>query len=168
MLQLRPSGRGRSVAPMHMRGGGDDEVRAIIEKTRSDAAKNVPFSEEELNRAVRSLKLLLASELDAETAIDWAAYRSLLAKTAHLSHKNWDTTSESAHALAGIVKGPGDAVFKRLFERVLGDGNWDAAAAAASTRPTASKPWAVLVTVSMPNQSIFSILITPGMMTRRW
>jgi hypothetical protein len=32
-----------TVLGMRMSGGGDDEVRAIIEKSKSDAANNVPF-----------------------------------------------------------------------------------------------------------------------------
>ena len=102
------------------------------------------ISDEELERAIRSLKILLANDPDADKAIDWDAYRKLLAESAHKSHKDWDQTSESARRLADIIKGPGDAVFRKLFERVLVDGNWQGAELAAAKR--AGKPWAVLVT----------------------
>lgn len=102
------------------------------------------ISDEELERAVRSLKILLADDPDADKAIDWAAYRELLATSAHKSHKDWDETSKNAERLSDIVKGPGYAVFQRLFERVLVDGNWYGAEAEAAKR--AGKPWAVLVT----------------------
>jgi len=145
-IQHRQHKRTRHALSLNMRGGGDDELRALIEKTKSDAAQNVPFSEEEIDRAERSLKLLLADNSEAETAIDWAAYRKLLSTSAHLSHKDWTRTASAAEELAGIVKGPSDKVFRVLFERVLVDGNWETAAAAAAARSENSKPWAVLVT----------------------
>ena len=49
-------------------------------------------------------------------------------------------------ALAQILGGPDSASFCTLFDRVLRDGNWGAAAAAAAVRPALQQPWVVLVT----------------------
>ena len=37
-------------------------------------------------------------------------------------------------------------IFSKIFERVLRDGGWDGAVAAATSRSPSSKPWVVLVT----------------------
>jgi hypothetical protein len=66
--------------------------------------------------------------------------------------KDWTTTQESATTLASCLDGPEDAVFSKLFERVLQGGGWDSAAAAAAARSDddddddAQRPWVVLVT----------------------
>jgi len=82
----------------------------------------------------------------APTGVDWAALRAHYAGTAHRSHKDWPTTEQAAATLAEILGGPDDAAFRRIFERVLGDGNFDGAASAAAARPASWKPWIVLVT----------------------
>jgi len=47
--------------------------------------------------------------------------------------------------LAAVLPRLSDPAFRSLFERVLVDGGWDGAAAAAAARPADAKPWAVLV-----------------------
>lgn len=81
-----------------------------------------------------------------ECSKDWKAVRELLSNSAHKKHTEWGTTEQAGEKLAGLLSGPGDAEFRRIFSRVLKDGNWDQAAKAGSVRPGTSKPWAVLVT----------------------
>jgi len=102
---------------------------------------STPFSTTEIQASVASLKAV-----SGEAAVDFPGLEKLLADAAHLPHKEWDTTEQSAAALAAILGTPDDATFKRMFKRVLGDGNWDAASEAATARSEESKPWAVLVT----------------------
>lgn len=78
--------------------------------------------------------------------VDWASLRRVLAASAHRSHKDWATTIAAASDLAGVLPGPDDPAFRRIFERVLVGGGWDAAVAAAEARDADHRPWVVLVT----------------------
>ena len=100
-----------------------------------------PFSEVELGRAINSLK-----SVSGEAPVEWPKLQTLLAEVAHLPHKEWVRTEASAASLSAILSGPDDEGFRRMFQRVLADGNWDAAVANAAKRPPSSKPWVVLVT----------------------
>lgn len=100
-----------------------------------------PMTPAERERALASLR----SVQDA-APLDWARLDDLLAERAHLPHKEWASTEASATVLSSIVGGPDDLTFRRLFQRVLEDGNWNGAASAAAKLPASSKPWAVLVT----------------------
>ena len=100
-----------------------------------------PFSTAEINRAVASLK-----SVSGGAALDWAKLEALLGGMAHQSHKDWARTEAAADELSAIIAGPDDQVFRDMFDRVLKDGNFDAAAHAAAGRSASSKPWAVLVT----------------------
>lgn len=104
-------------------------------------ATPTPFTPTEIESAVTSLK-----SVSGGAPVDWSKLQVLLADCAHLPHKEWARTESSAASLATIIAGPDDPAFRLMFQRVLADGNWDAAVAAASARQTASKPWAVLVT----------------------
>ena len=115
------------------------DLRSKIDTMKSAASKREPFSDGELDAAVASLKSL-APEAD----LDWSALRSLYADRAHINHKEWAETCVSAERMADILGGPDDAAFRKIFSRVLEDGNWDATAA--SPRPADAKPWLVLVT----------------------
>ena len=110
------------------------------EDMKAAAAARQPFTDTELDTAVDSLRCLAPED----AKIDWDALRTLYAHRAHLNHKDWDETCISAERLASIIGGPDDAAFRQIFRRVLEDGNWDAAAAAATSNP--AKPWIVLVT----------------------
>lgn len=90
--------------------------------------------------------MLSLQQLAPLATTDWAALRDLYAKAAHQTHKEWDSTAVAAQELAGILKGPEDPTFDRMFARVLEDGNFAGAASAASARAEADKPWVVLVT----------------------
>lgn len=119
------------------------DAMSVATAMKSAAAKNTPFTDEELNAAVTSLKCLVPEH---EAEIDWVALRALYAERAHLTHKDWATTADSAKTLESIIGTPDAPVFKELFTRVLEDGGWDAAAATASKRTSESEPWVVLVT----------------------
>jgi hypothetical protein len=106
------------------------------------ATRGEKFTAEELDNIVLSLSELAPPD----NSIDWAGVRSLLADSAHLSHKDWARTQANAHKLSELIRGPEDPAFRSIFSRVLEDGNWDAAAAAAAARPPDFQPWVVLVT----------------------
>lgn len=120
------------------------DVRGLASEMKAAATDHCPFSCHELDRAVQSLQGVAAAA--AVTSVDWVAYRELLAKFAHESHKQWDFTATASDALAQILGTPDSTSFCSLFERVLRDGNWAAALAAAAGRPAGQKPWVVLVT----------------------
>jgi hypothetical protein len=133
-------------APVRMTGAAGD--LASVERAaraKADQSAQVLFSEEELTRAVLSLRQLCPADADAgQSPVDWIAYRALVAQAAHRPHKQWADTRAAAAQLATIVGTPDDARFKAIFERVLVDGGWGAAERAAAGR--ADRPWAVLVT----------------------
>ena len=106
---------------------------------KAAAAASTPFDDAELDTAVASLKAFLSA--DEQSSIDWAALRDLYARRAHLSHKDWSETEQSANSLAKILGGPDHACFRKIFARVLDDGNFDGAANASN-----EQPWIVLVT----------------------
>jgi len=117
------------------------------------ASEQTPFDDEEVTTALTSLRMLLGgTEAADSTTIDWSKLSDLIASRAHMTHKDWTTTQESATTLASCLGGPEDAVFSKLFERVLQGGGWDSAAAAAAARSDddddddAQRPWVVLVT----------------------
>ena len=76
----------------------------------------------------------------------------LFTKVAHLSHKDWERTGQSASTLREILLPENDSEdgltneFKSMFERVIKEGNWDNAIQHAQRSDTNNKPWAVLVT----------------------
>lgn len=117
---------------------------SFFSSMKTAASQNIPFTTEELDSAIKSLRNVALE--DCQT--DWAALRELLATSAHLSHKDWTRTETAASALADIIAGPDDSNFRSVFKRVLEDGNWDAAVTAAtSTKANEdTKPWVVLVT----------------------
>jgi len=119
-----------------------EAVRALTDEMKSASSRQVPFSEAELDTAIASLQELAGPD----SALDWTALRKLMSEVAHVSHKDWPKTEAAAEDLRAIIKGPGDAEFERMMERVLVDGNWPAAAAAAQDRGDSSLPWVVLVT----------------------
>jgi hypothetical protein len=108
-------------------------------KVVADAKEERPFSEAELDAAVDSLRAL------NPTGVDWVKLRSLYARVAHLSHKDWHRTDAAATELRALLGGgPDDAAFRALFSRVLRDGMWDEAAARADQMHD-TKPWVVLI-----------------------
>mmetsp|Transcript_172878 Transcript_172878/g.554292 ORF Transcript_172878/g.554292 Transcript_172878/m.554292 type:complete len:396 (-) Transcript_172878:189-1376(-) len=132
-----------------MTSDGTPDLMEAAAKAKAHAAASVPFAASELDKAEASLRQLCHEVEEGASAIDWSAYRQLLKASAYLPHKDWARTADAATALAKIVGGPDDAAFRSIFERVLKDGGWNeavAAAAASSAADASYKPWAVLVT----------------------
>ncbi|KNC85228.1 hypothetical protein SARC_02602, partial [Sphaeroforma arctica JP610] len=119
-------------------------LTALILETRSNASKNIPYSSSELQRAIDSFSSVLSSSESEK--LDWSALRALIAKSAHITHKEWDKTEAAGEELAALLPDVKDSCFQQLFQRVLEGGHWDSAAAAAAGRPASQKPWVVLVT----------------------
>ena len=120
-------------------------AEATAEAESSKRPKTVaaaPFTEDELDSALTSLKRVAS---DDGSSIDWSAVRSLLASAAHQPHSDWARIEEYADVLGGLIGGADTAAFRAIFYRVLRDGGWDSAAAAAATRPKTIAPWAVLI-----------------------
>jgi hypothetical protein len=119
--------------------GEDDGIDAYAAAITAAAARQVPFTAGEVGSAVKSAFNLVGDRPWCEEYGHWVA------ECAHLPHKEWGRTQASAAALSRLV-GPSTDDFRSLFEVVLADGGWDAAAAAAAGRGTDDRPWAVLVT----------------------
>lgn len=111
-----------------------------------------PLSDEEISDICNSIKNLTPKD----APINFEDVGGLLKEVAHLSHKNWATTSSNGDVLSerlAINSCDGETLSsptshgRQFFERVLREGNWEKAvehAKSASRGPT--KPWAVLVT----------------------
>lgn len=132
----------------------------------ADRAKGgTPMTEEEILEISNGLKNLapIVDDNGKDKEIDFTGLQSLLAKVAHLSHKDWAVTSENSDALCGCLSVeaclsdkrkrdesnyPLTASARQLLERVVNEGNWDGAVenAARSDRSEDEKSWAVLVT----------------------
>jgi hypothetical protein len=69
-----------------------------------------------------------------------------LKASAHEGYKDWSKTEESAAQLGTAFLKPGSTEFRRVFQRVLQDGQWEQAETAAGSRAASAKPWIVLVT----------------------
>mmetsp|Transcript_25910 Transcript_25910/g.31940 ORF Transcript_25910/g.31940 Transcript_25910/m.31940 type:complete len:535 (-) Transcript_25910:160-1764(-) len=73
----------------------------------------------------------------------------LLSNAAHLSHKDWTKTGNSAQLLRDFLLKDNPTLtpeFKQMFQRVIKEGNWENALQHASSSESGSKPWVVLVT----------------------
>ncbi|GAB0490645.1 hypothetical protein MMPV_001882 [Pyropia vietnamensis] len=130
------------------------------------AMERVPFSDAELDEVLASLRdaagvadLDDGDVADNEAGVDWAGLRAVLASAAHRPHKEWaETAAAAAKARACLLRGRplGDScsdACRRMWTRVLGEGNWAGAVAAATAATAAApadgvdtRPWAVLVT----------------------
>ena len=117
-------------------------LRAAVANTNAKVASLTPLDDSELDRMLGSLR-----ELAGQTAgsIDWVALRELYRKSAHKNYKDWATTAADATELKGILGTPDDAAFQTIFQRVLGDGNFEGATRFATSRAAGSKPFIVLV-----------------------
>ena len=118
-----------------------DELAQIMKER---ASKEEAFTKEELDGILLSFQSLLSSK--TSTIIDMEKLKSLLQKSAHLSHKQWDRTGEAASKLQDILLPEKEFHndFESIMERVLKDGNWYGAYDA--SKQSKDKPWAVLVT----------------------
>lgn len=117
-------------------------------KDMNGRAKDVsPLTEDELDMIVQSMKNIAPEKNE----LHWNEIRQLLADVAHLSHKDWDRTGDSAAALRKLLLGQHDGGllmpdFQKMFRRIMEEGNWYGAASHASSYSEEQKPWVVLVT----------------------
>eukprot|EP00546_Thalassionema_frauenfeldii_P010664 CAMPEP_0178921866 /NCGR_PEP_ID=MMETSP0786-20121207/15807_1 /TAXON_ID=186022 /ORGANISM="Thalassionema frauenfeldii, Strain CCMP 1798" /LENGTH=408 /DNA_ID=CAMNT_0020596109 /DNA_START=174 /DNA_END=1400 /DNA_ORIENTATION=+ len=118
------------------------EMVARTEAMEARAKEGQPFTETELDDVIKSLQ-----NVTPETSkIDWGALGKLLLDFAHYSHKDWNRTGGNSEKLARKLIPDGmSAEARQMFERIVNEGNWDAAINHASTMKN-SVPWAVLVT----------------------
>eukprot|EP00928_Gymnodinium_smaydae_P083200 TRINITY_DN66455_c0_g1_i1.p1 TRINITY_DN66455_c0_g1~~TRINITY_DN66455_c0_g1_i1.p1 ORF type:complete len:442 (-),score=63.48 TRINITY_DN66455_c0_g1_i1:98-1423(-) len=109
----------------------------------SRAKEGTQFSEEELEDTINSLKNLAPENMRME----WDGLQKLLLEIAHLSHKDWTRTGENSLRLAAFLLGDGmSSSAKQIFDRILHEGNWEAAGRHSSSTEASSPAWAVLVT----------------------
>jgi hypothetical protein len=106
------------------------------------ASQNAEWSEEELSKVISAIAS--SAPADSNVGVDVNALRAVVAKFAHLGHKQWRMTEAASAELAQVIDGPDAEGFRAIFDRVLTDGQWDAAYNAVSCRD--GKPWVVLVT----------------------
>ena len=123
------------------------------------ATSNTPFTTDEVQGIVNSVQNICPQTYN----ISFEALEELLQEVAHLSHKDWTVTDANAQKLGQVLFAKNDdnhqsstsAGFsqderaRQLLERILTEGNWDAAAHHATTRSSdkaSTTPWAVLVT----------------------
>lgn len=117
------------------------------------AKEGTPFTDEEVEDICFSIQNLLPKD----APIDFGELQKLLKAVAHLSHKNWDVTSNNSEKLSSVLSVSStqkseDGEFlaphsKQLLERILNEGNWMGALDHAPPQDSSSKhPWAVLVT----------------------
>lgn len=132
------------------------DIEKLAEEMTLRAKESKPFSDEEMDEIMVSFLNVLVqdddnqdSEEDASsvTSFDLDQLRKLIQTVGHLPHKEWDQTGESARKLREILLQDSQTLteeFKRMFQRVITEGNWNAAAEHAKF--IKGKPWAVLVT----------------------
>jgi len=125
---------------------GSDALVELATAMNSRAKSGGALTSSEIDDCVHSLQ----NVAPPSSSIDWDALRTLLAKAAHLPHKEWQTTMQSATSLREILLGDAEGLtdeFKQCFHRLLEEGNWDGAACHADEhKKKKNKPWAVLVT----------------------
>ena len=148
LANVRAVGMSLGEGPMSLDDGAppvksssSDALRAEIAAKKQAAGDALELSQAELDLALSSLQQAGSATHDD---VDWPALRALLARSAHLPHKDWARTEAAAAELEGLLSDPADATFRDLFHRVLTDGNWPVAEQAATSRT--AKPWVVLVT----------------------
>ena len=135
------------------------DIEKLAEEMTMRAKESKPFSEKEMDEIMVSFLNVLVQddpnnqELNDEDESSVASFdlehlRKLIQTVGHLPHKEWDQTGESARKLREILLQDSQTLtdeFKRMFQRVITEGNWDAAAQHAKSIKK-GKPWAVLVT----------------------
>lgn len=126
------------------RSSGSIEDRAAGMTQR--AQQLAPLTNEEICDLIHSVQNIAP----VDHFIDYDELDAILRSIAHLSHKDWSVTGDNAEKLRSVLfpssvdLSPASPQ-RQLLERILTDGNWDAAAQyAASSRN--GLPWAVLVT----------------------
>ena len=120
-------------------------IEKLSQEMNQRAKDATPFSKDEIDEIVKSFE----NVMPANSGISLDALKELVGAVAHLSHKDWSKTEQSATTLndillKGDLSGELSPEFKQIFKRVIEEGNWNGASNFAETR--SSKPWAILVT----------------------
>ena len=120
-------------------------IEKLSQEMNQRAKDATPFSKDEIDEIVKSFE----NVMPANSGISLDALKELVEAVAHLSHKDWSKTEQSATTLndillKGDLSGELSPEFKQIFKRVIEEGNWNGASDFAETR--SSKPWAILVT----------------------
>ena len=122
-----------------------------IENYKKLASSKTPFSDVEVQNVLKSLKNVTPPPSRAGS-FNEDEMKSFLEERAHLNHKEWEVTDESAQKLKAALLPDGTVEtndsFKTAFRRVLEEGNWFGAASFANIQASSDnyKPWIVLVT----------------------
>jgi len=140
-----------------------DRINELANEMNQLAKEENPFTAHELDEIMASLVDILPpsppnddeSSSSSTLRPNLPAIRSLLQEVGHLPYTDWDKTADSASRLRELLlggeseKGLTDE-FRYMFDRVLTEGNWEAAAASTATATAEpdddERPWAVLVT----------------------
>jgi len=136
------------------------ELENMALEMKERALSYTPFSEEEIELLISSLKHVIPLEVSGD--LDFDKLANLVLEVAHLSHKDWEKTIEYSqrledlllpHSIATEGSKIDDAekshLFRSIFERVLRDGKWEDARQASRLRNEEKKderPWVVVVT----------------------
>jgi len=135
-----------------------DRINELADEMNQLAKEEKPFTTHELDEIMASLSDILppSPPNDDESSTvrpNLPAIRSLLQEVGHLPYTEWEKTANSASRLRALLLGEGKGgltdEFRFMFDRVLTEGNWDAAATATGTSDASAndeRPWAVLVT----------------------
>lgn len=120
-------------------------IEKLSQEMNQRAKDATPFSKDEIDEIIKSFE----NVMPANSGISLDALKELVEAVAHLSHKDWSKTEQSATTLndillKGDLSGELSPEFKQIFKRVIEEGNWNGASDFAETR--SSKPWAILVT----------------------
>jgi hypothetical protein len=127
--------------PIKMTNQDDIVMRAQCMNGR--AIHEEPFTDYELDGIIWSIKKLYPKE----QTLDFDKLRDFLSQVAHLSHKDWERTGKNSETLAKFIIPDGMSEnARRLFARIVRDGNWDGAIDYVTKRKPTELPWAVLVT----------------------
>ena len=71
--------------------------------------------------------------------------RQFVSDHAHKKPDDWPAIEAAADELETLLGGPGDKTFNRLFHRILDEGQWSTAEAAAKSRGELEHPWVTVV-----------------------
>jgi hypothetical protein len=117
------------------------ECQKLIQRNKVNEA----FTPDEIESTTQSLK-----NIASDKNIDYYAFADFISKEAHLNFKqSFKRTLNASQKLSELLSGPSNPHFKKMFLRVLQEGNWVGAETLAfdqqnSVSPTrkSSKPWA--------------------------
>ena len=121
-------------------------IEQLSQEMNQKAKEATPFTKDEIEEIIKSFENVMPDN----SGISLDALKELIEAVAHLSHKDWSKTEQSAHTLndillKGDLSGELSPEFKQIFSRVISEGNWNGASNYASSRKD-GKPWAILVT----------------------